>query len=82
SEVSILESLKVVINEFLVQPGINFFQSDCDVALARSFKCLKDYTNNRYCSTKNKSTAGKCSPNIAKHSRLYHKHTGWFSPSK
>ncbi|GLF91644.1 hypothetical protein Saga11_29030 [Bacillus safensis] len=65
-----------------VKANINFFQSDCDVALARSFKCLKDYTNSPYCSTKNKSTAGKCSPNIAKHSRLYHKHTGWFSPSK
>lgn len=61
---------------------VNFFQSDCDVALAKSTKCLADYGSNPYCSTKSTSTAGKCSPNIVSHSRLYHKHTGWFSPSK
>ncbi|MCY8539669.1 hypothetical protein [Bacillus haynesii] len=64
-----------------VKATINFFQSDCDVALAKSTKCLKDYTKSPYCSTKNTSTAGKCS-SIVKHSKYYHKHTGWFSPSK
>ncbi|MGQ7336228.1 hypothetical protein ACTGUN_10015 [Streptococcus suis] len=65
-----------------VMAARNFVQSDCDVALAKSTKCLADYGSNPYCSTANTSTAGKCSPNIVGHSRLYHKHTGFFSPSK
>lgn len=65
-----------------VMAARNFVQSDCDVALAKSTHCLADYGSNPYCSTKSKTTAGKCSANIVKHSRLYHKHTGWFSPSK
>jgi hypothetical protein len=62
----------------------NFFQSDCDVALVNSTKCYHDYDsniNNRYCSTKNTTTAGYCSKYIVKHGVGYHKHTGWFSPA-
>lgn len=65
-----------------VNAAKNFIQSDCDVALAKSTKCLADYGSKPYCSTTNTTTAGKCSKNIVSHSQFYHKHTGWFSPSK
>ncbi|MEY9869403.1 hypothetical protein ABIE66_004782 [Peribacillus sp. B2I2] len=62
----------------------NFVQSDCDVALFWYTYCLKDYgeASKRYCSNYTSSNKGKCSI-LSKvgHSRKYHKHTGFFSPS-
>ncbi|MGE7605068.1 hypothetical protein ACQKML_00550 [Peribacillus frigoritolerans] len=62
----------------------NFIQSDCDVALARYNHCLKDYgeVKKRYCSNYSATNKGRCSI-LSKvgHSRKYHKHTGFFSPS-
>ncbi|WP_281998966.1 hypothetical protein [Priestia flexa] len=59
----------------------NFFQSDCDVSLARSTKCYADYGSNPYCAAKPSTKNGHCGV-IVGHARGYHKHTGWFSPSK
>jgi len=62
----------------------NFFQSDCDVALFWYTYCTKDYgeVSKRYCSLYQDINKGRCSalPKVG-HSRKYHKHTGWFSPS-
>ncbi|ATA58811.1 hypothetical protein [Geobacillus stearothermophilus] len=61
----------------------NFFQSDCDVALAWYTYCLSDYSSvasKRYCSLYSDVNKGHCSVLVG-HSRKYHKHTGWFSPS-
>ncbi|MFS0598874.1 hypothetical protein AB1L16_19395 [Peribacillus frigoritolerans] len=59
----------------------NFFQSDCDVSLGKSNKCLADYGSNPYCAAKPASKNGHCG-DIVGHANGYHKHTGWFSPSK
>ncbi|MCL2051131.1 MAG: hypothetical protein FWG91_05320 [Lachnospiraceae bacterium] len=62
---------------------LNFIQSDCDVALANSTNCLADYDpdlSKRYCSTYSYAKAATCSLDVG-HSRGYHKHTGFFSPS-
>jgi hypothetical protein len=64
-----------------VSAARNFFQSDCDVALARSSYCLRDYGSNPYCALHPSTKNGKCSSNIVSHWSKYHKHTGWFSPS-
>jgi uncharacterized protein YxeA len=62
----------------------NFVQSDCDVALFWYVYCLKDYgaASERYCSNYTDSNKGRCSVlSRVGHSRKYHKHTGFFSPS-
>lgn len=58
----------------------NFFQSDCDVSLGKSDKCLADYGSNPYCAAKPSYKNGHCGV-IVNHDDGYHKHTGWFSPS-
>lgn len=63
-----------------VKAVLNFTQSDCDVALANSTACLADYGSNPYCSTKNTTSAGRCS-SIVGHSQKFHMHTGFFSPT-
>lgn len=64
-----------------VMASRNFINSDCYWSLTVSNTCMRDYTSNPYCSTRNTSTAGKCSPNIIGHSRLYHKHTSIWGPT-
>ncbi|WP_026576731.1 hypothetical protein [Bacillus sp. UNC438CL73TsuS30] len=62
----------------------NFVQSDCDVALFWYTYCLSDYgeASKRYCSNYRDTNKGRCSVlSRVGHSRKYHKHTGFFSPS-
>jgi hypothetical protein len=71
-------------NEASPQAIKNFFQSDCDVALARSSNCLKDYlpdADSRYCAIHPYSKNGRCSGFIVNHAVYYHKHTSWFGPA-
>lgn len=63
----------------------NFVQSDCAVALIFYDHCLSDYAkiiSKRYCSLNTSNNKGRCSV-LSKvgHSRKYHRHTGFFSPS-
>lgn len=62
----------------------NFVQSDCAVALFWYDHCLSDYgkISKRYCSLNTSNNKGRCSV-LSKvgHSRKYHRHTGFFSPS-
>ncbi|MBG9929463.1 MULTISPECIES: hypothetical protein [Priestia] len=69
-------------NEASAQAVKNFFQSDCDVALANSVQCLRDHgpASLRYCSLVSSSHYGQCSK-MKSHSTRYHKHTSFFGPS-
>jgi hypothetical protein len=69
-------------NEASAQAVKNFFQSDCDVALANSVQCLRDHgpASWRYCSLVSSKNYGQCSK-MKSHSTRYHKHTSFFGPS-
>lgn len=67
-----------------VKAARNFIQSDCEVSLVWYKYCLTDYgpVAKRYCSLYTNANKGRCSLlKKVNHSRKYHKHTGFFSPS-
>lgn len=65
-------------NELSPKAVINFFQSDCDIALGSYTKCLADYTSNPFCAASPQSKQGSCSTLIGHYNR-FHKHTSFSS---